>query len=123
MDFYGTDVVTGSAQGRREGMLGSFANGRQQWSQHSPNRSLVSRTIGMPADRLIDRTNIQAGSTANAGQNLTHRAIRQYLTAPVIDKHQIKFLWAVQLVAAARPIQAIHVAGHFLSGGTAGEKF
>ena len=60
-DAYGTDFVTGSAQGRRKGMLGSFTNGRQQWSQHGPKRSLVSCTIGMPANRLIDRTNIQAG--------------------------------------------------------------
>src|SRR5205814_6902531 len=76
----------------------------------------IWRPVSVSANAGIHGTCIHARATADTVQGAASVLVRKEPSAPVVDKHQMKFCRAVGLTVAAWSVQKRHVTGHFLTG-------
>jgi len=75
----------------------------------------------MPTDSTIHRAMIQAGSATKAAQHFT-KLTSQHLGSMVIDQHDMKSFWSIDVAFTLWPTHQAGVVGKMLTRSTASQQ-
>src|SRR5262249_11284703 len=90
-------------------------------SHHRSDWSRVNGAVSVPSDPLIDRTNIQTSTAAQAVKRLAHFRICEHLSPAVVQQNQMKLVCPICLTRSPRAGDQRNVTRHFLSTGAASQ--
>ena len=113
-------LAAGAAQraGARQ-VLGGVQAGEQR-CQHGADGAGIHPAVGVAADVLVDRADVEAGAAAQAIKRLAVVAAED-IRAPVVHDDHVQFLGAVEVVRPPRSGNHGDVAGYLLAGGAVGQ--
>src|SRR5437868_3885095 len=94
----GTHIIAGSTEGGSIGQGTGLLYTKQLRRQDGPDRAVIDRGIGVPTSALIDWTDIQASTTADAIESLATDGIGEHLCASIVQQHEMELLGAITLV-------------------------
>ena len=110
------DLEAGAAQRRGVGQrvdLRVGADALEQRVEDRADRAGVDRAVGVAADPLVDRADVQAGRAADAAQRLPADLVGQRAGAAVVEQHDVHLL---RPVAGRDPGPGRGVGVHPLAG-------
>src|SRR5690606_31827815 len=96
VDAHGADLATRTAQAARVRQVTPLLLAPQCGCQHRADRAGIDAAVGVSANLLIDRTDVQARAAADAVENL-RLAAAEHLRSAVVDEHYVQFVRTVGL--------------------------